>query len=130
MIHHIRGDATQPFSEGHTIGQDTLPFPLGQVQFVTVEPQLRVANMCAQHGYLSASNPTPIQYDALRACLRCIADEAGATGASIHMPRIGSGLAGGDWPTIETIVGEELADQATFVYTLPELNIQPPDLSL
>jgi hypothetical protein len=35
------------------------------VQLVTVEDHLSVANMVAQHGYVSPANPVAIRYDAL-----------------------------------------------------------------
>lgn len=40
--------------------------------------------------------------------------------ASIHMPRIGCGLAGGKWEVIEQIIKEELIDKeiAVTVYDL------------
>lgn len=40
--------------------------------------------------------------------------------ASIHMPRIGCGLAGGKWELIEQIIKEELIDKeiAVTVYDL------------
>jgi hypothetical protein len=44
-------------------------FGLGMVQLVTVEEQLRVANMVAQHGYVSRANPVAIRYGALSRCL-------------------------------------------------------------
>jgi hypothetical protein len=42
-------------------------------------------------------------------------------GASIHMPRIGSGLAGGSWEVVEEIVEETLCRQGlrVTVYDLP-----------
>ena len=38
--------------------------------------------------------------------------------ATVHMPRIGAGLAKGNWSVIEAIVAEELADTDVTVYTL------------
>jgi hypothetical protein len=39
--------------------------------------------------------------------------------ATVHMPRIGSGLAGGDWNRIESIVNETLGFIEITVYDLP-----------
>src|SRR5690242_13902921 len=39
-------------------------FGLGMVQLVRVDDHLRVANMVAQHGYVSRANPVAIRYDA------------------------------------------------------------------
>ena len=42
---------------------------------------------------------------------------------SVHMPRIGCGLAGGDWETIENIIQRmfiDIADVDVFVYDLKD----------
>lgn len=44
-------------------------------------------------------------YDATRAAFRQIKRQF--TGRRIGYPRIGAGLAGGDWPTIASIIGED-----------------------
>jgi O-acetyl-ADP-ribose deacetylase (regulator of RNase III) len=83
-------------------------FGLGAVQIVRVEPYIWVANMVAQRGMKTGSNGPPIRYEAVRACLRTLGAEARALGASVHMPRIGCGLAGGRWEEIAPIIDEEL----------------------
>src|SRR5215470_1072283 len=83
-------------------------FGLGMVQLVTVDDHLRVANMVAQHGYVSRVNPVAIRYDALAQCLSKLAGQIDE-GTLIHMPRIGCGLAGGTWDQIEPLVEEHLA---------------------
>lgn len=95
--------------------------PLGQTQLIAVEEGDRpvwVANMVAQLAPGEAW--PPIRYDALTRCLRELAGIALRLGADVHMPRIGTGLAGGDWAEIEGIIQRNLASLATvFVYTLP-----------
>ncbi|GIF52219.1 O-acetyl-ADP-ribose deacetylase (regulator of RNase III) [Asanoa ferruginea] len=81
---------------------------LGEAQLVAVEPGLWVANMVGQHGLRRAGNRPPIRYDALRRCLASVAEEAAALVASVHMPRIGAGLAGGRWEEIEPIIVDEV----------------------
>jgi O-acetyl-ADP-ribose deacetylase (regulator of RNase III) len=102
-------------------GQDTQPFGLGEVQFVEVEPRLWVANLIGQHNIRRRQGDQPIRYEAVREGLSRIADFALEHSASVHMPRIGAGLAGGDWTTIAAIIEEELcAQQITVtVYDLP-----------
>ena len=94
---------------------------LGHVQFVAVEPGLWVANLLGQRGIRRARGVPPIRYDAVRAGLERVADFALEHGATVHLPRIGAGLAGGDWASIERIIIEELSDQgiAVTVYDLP-----------
>lgn len=63
-------------------------FGLGELQLVEVEPSLWVANMVAQPE------------------------------AEVHMPRIGAGLAGGDWNVIEELISKKLAGVSVVVYDL------------
>jgi O-acetyl-ADP-ribose deacetylase (regulator of RNase III) len=44
-------------------------------------------------------------------CLKKLAAEAKNLEASVHMPRIGCGLAGGKWEEIEPIITDELTSQ-------------------
>jgi O-acetyl-ADP-ribose deacetylase (regulator of RNase III) len=110
----------------------------GMVQFLEVEPLtsdesglftggLEVANMVAQRGLRSADNPTPLDTAALRRCLQRVQMRARFLGASVHMPRIGTGLSGGDWPEIEPIIEAELIERSipVTVYDLPAGDGQP-----
>ena len=83
-------------------------FALGAVQFVQVEPYIWVANMIAQRGVKSGSSGPPIRYEAVAGSLVQVAAKAKALGASVHMPRIGCGLAGGNWTKIEPLIEEHL----------------------
>jgi len=91
-------------------------FRLGAIQLVRVEATITVANMIAQHGIRPSAGVPPIRYDALRRCLDELARQAVALGASVHMPRIGCGLAGGTWPEVEASVEATLAAAAVPVY--------------
>lgn len=93
-------------------------FALGEVQFVQVEPSIWVANMIGQHGLKPDNSGPPIRYDAVEVCLFRVATKARELGASVHMPRIGCGLAGGNWVQIEALVKQQLsgADIAVRVY--------------
>ncbi len=85
---------------------------LGQIQIVNVEPEIWIANMIGQHGVTKSKtgNP-PIRYDATEECLVKVALEAINKNASVHMPRIGAGLAGGKWEIIESIIIKQLCEQ-------------------
>jgi O-acetyl-ADP-ribose deacetylase (regulator of RNase III) len=83
-------------------------FALGAVQVVPVLPDVWVANMIGQHGMRTGSGGPPIRYDALERCLNALAGHALAHGASVHMPRIGCGLAGGRWERVEPLVNGAL----------------------
>lgn len=89
--------------------RDGNDFGLGAVQFVPVEDDLYVANMVAQHGLRRTASGPPLRYDALATCLDTVAERAAEFGGSVHLPRIGAGLAGGDWSRIEDMIGRAFA---------------------
>jgi O-acetyl-ADP-ribose deacetylase (regulator of RNase III) len=102
-------------------GSDPTPFALGQVQFVEVDEQLWVANLIGQHDVRSHGGVPPIRYEAVREGLQHVAAFAQETGATVHMPRIGAGLAGGKWDIISSIIESELTTNSipVMVYDLP-----------
>lgn len=87
---------------------DAPTFELGRVQFVNVESDLWVANVIGQKGQRPKAGVPPIRYEAIRSGLAGVRKYAKKKGASVHMPRIGCGLAGGKWEEIEPIIQEEL----------------------
>jgi O-acetyl-ADP-ribose deacetylase (regulator of RNase III) len=84
-------------------------FALGAVRFVPVRADIVVANMIGQHGIKTGSKGSPIRYEAIDAALARVAEKAVELGASVHMPRIGCGLAGGKWERVEPLVARNLA---------------------
>lgn len=92
-------------------GNANVPFALGQVLFSSPLSGVTVVNMLAQKGLRSPDNPCPLSYPALRRCLEAAARDARTLGASVHMPRVGCGLAGGEWNRVAKIVQEELCDK-------------------
>lgn len=93
-------------------------FALGSTQLIQVSKDVFVGNMIAQQGLNRVDNIPPIRYDAVKSCLSKIAVEADRLNASVHMPRIGCGLAGGKWEEIEPIINETLIvnDLEVYVY--------------
>ncbi|MEV6099357.1 macro domain-containing protein [Nocardia sp. NPDC051981] len=90
-------------------------FALGAVQLVQVALNLHVANMIGQHGIRSSAGSPPIRYDAVDQNLDTLADLASASKASVHMPRIGCGLAGGTWDRIEPLIHSRLSSRGITV---------------
>lgn len=74
--------------------------------------------MVAQRGIRTGSSGPPIRYDAVGRCLSALTEHATRLSATVHMPRIGCGLAGGRWERIEPLVIAALCDRdiATTVY--------------
>ena len=99
-------------------------FELGQIQVVEVERDLFVANMVAQHGVQWIGDIPPIRYDRVRQCLLKLATIANKIdpNTTIHMPRMGAGLAGGTWQVIEGLIKETLIAKGfdVYVYDLEE----------
>ncbi|WP_231114419.1 macro domain-containing protein [Lentzea aerocolonigenes] len=93
-------------------------FGLGAVQLVQVRPDIWVANMVGQRGTRTGSKGPPVRYEAISQCLDTLTAHAVRLGASVHMPRIGCGLAGGRWELIEPLIAETLLAQGvpTTVY--------------
>ncbi|MDE3722073.1 Appr-1-p processing protein [Nocardiopsis sp. N85] len=90
-------------------------FALGAVRLARVRPDTWVANMIGQHGTKRGSGGPPVRYEAIAACLRTLADHALDLGATVHMPRIGCGLAGGRWERIEPLVRDGLLSRGVAV---------------
>jgi O-acetyl-ADP-ribose deacetylase (regulator of RNase III) len=96
-------------------------FSLGQIQFIKVENDIWIANLIGQHKINKDENGNaPIRYDAIKVGLNKVLEFAKENNASVHMPRIGCGLAGGTWDKIEPILKETLLKNkvATYVYDI------------
>jgi O-acetyl-ADP-ribose deacetylase (regulator of RNase III) len=146
-INYIIGDATHPIGEGEKIichvcndigkwGQgfvlaiskrwktpeqfyrDIQKYILGDVRLVHVEKDIWVANMIGQHliGVDENGNP-PIRYDAVREALSKVNEIAVKKNATLHCPKFGAGLSGGDWNIIEKIIKETITVPIT-IYSL------------
>ena len=87
------------------------PFSLGGNQNVMVDEELVICSMCAQRGINSfgQAKKDRVDYTALEVCCVRLAASAKQFGATVHMPRIGTGLAGGNWDRIEDILNRTLA---------------------
>ena len=90
---------------------------LGSVRFVEVDGGLTVASLIAMRG-VRRGKGAPIRYDALREALFQVAAFARDRKSSVHMPRIGCGLAGGRWEEVEPILRDTLSGLSVTVYDL------------
>jgi O-acetyl-ADP-ribose deacetylase (regulator of RNase III) len=106
-------DARESYRKWYTLGT----MKLGEIQIVQVTPDICVTNMIAQHDVRWHGSIPPIRYGALKKCLIAIYDDARRAKLTVHMPRIGCVLSGGEWPVIEKIILETMTVE-TFVYTL------------
>ncbi len=107
------------------VARKTGPYLRGSVQYIHVDDYVVVVNMIAQRGYRArATDPPVIDYSALTTCLSRVAYDLvkdyrlANHGWTIQMPRIGCGLAGGDWSKVENIIQLTLcaAGASPYVY--------------
>ncbi|MFJ1609281.1 macro domain-containing protein [Streptomyces sp. NPDC088253] len=90
-------------------------FGLGAAQFVQVEKYVWVANLIGQRGIRTGSKGVPVRYEAIDTGLAHLAAKAAELDASVHMPRIGCGLAGGDWSRVEPLIMRRLVERGVAV---------------
>jgi len=100
--------------------KDPSRFRLGNIFLTEISDGLFIAPMICQHGYGPSEKPR-IRYAALKECLQKVMTKAVELGASVHMPRIGSGYGGGSWALIEQLIDESLCRYSVpvTVYDLP-----------
>lgn len=93
---------------------------LGQVYIGAHGNEISFAHMVAQKGY-GASKVQRLSYAAFATCLSQVRKQALEIGASVHMPRVGTGHGGANWDVIKELITEELVDKGvqTTVYQLP-----------
>ena len=86
------------------------PDLLGEIRPICIrpEPKLWVVN-CYTQVYYGRRKPfrgeQHLDYQALKSCLyQCVRFASLHGGSDIHLPRIGCGLAGGDWDRVHSII--------------------------
>jgi hypothetical protein len=85
---------------------------LGQTSFCDLREEygIKIANMIAQNGYIGEDNPRPLDYGALVKCMQAVVQEIHyalyslPVKKTIHCPKFGSALAGGNWEFIEALI--------------------------
>ena len=84
-------------------------YPEGHADVLIVDKDdtgnIFVANMIAQHGTRTSNDGIPpIRYTWLADALSKVNKVAVEQNATLHMPRIGCGLAGGKWEAVEAVI--------------------------
>lgn len=93
---------------------------LGDLQLVQVSEDTWVANLVIQQGIRNYYNKAPcIRYPALKEALTRLGVEAKAFDATVMMPRIGCGLAGGSWDQVGPLVESCLEGLNVICYDQP-----------
>jgi len=83
---------------------------LGNNHTIRCQGNSYLVSMIAQHGYGASLTPR-IRYQALPACLRQLARKANEMRLPVHMPKIGTGEAGGRWEVIEDLIHQEIIEK-------------------
>ena len=106
-------------------------YNLGEYHLVQVEDDIHVCNLIGQEGTISRKNPhhllPPVRYVAIEKGLKGLTEYIGNYShfrkepITVHMPKIGSGLAGGNWKIIERIIEVTLCE-AGIPVTVYEFN--------
>jgi O-acetyl-ADP-ribose deacetylase (regulator of RNase III) len=99
---------------------------LGNSHLSIVSGNLGIFHMIAQRGYGDSANPR-IRYNALKDCLGTLGAEASKRKATVHMPRIGTGYARGNWAIIKELIEDNLVRKGVevTVYDLPGRENRP-----
>lgn len=116
----------------HLMGQTA---KLGQVQNILVAHnkayghRLYVCNMIAQNGVKGPKNHRPINYGALCYCMNDVKNFIGqlkkngdVNKVQIHAPKFGSGLAGGDWNFVSSLIEDIWNNLEVYIYLPPNQN--------
>lgn len=141
IIAHVVPDSTRGWSRFGVGGALARAFPLsassyrgwvlsdpanqtlGKVHF-TQPPEAggwtTIASLVAQAGFGPSAQPR-LDYDALSVALARVAIAALRDGATVHVPRLGAGQAGGRWDLIQDILRDQLTSRGVpvVVHTLP-----------
>jgi O-acetyl-ADP-ribose deacetylase (regulator of RNase III) len=101
--------------------ENHINFNLGNSKLCQLSESLYVFTMIAQNGYGFSEKPR-IRYKALEQCLNTLGNTALELNGSVHMPKIGTGYAQGNWNVISEMIETEVSDHGieTTVYILPE----------
>ena len=90
-------------------------FKPGVVQYVPLDDVV-IANMVAMRGVYGVGNPQPLDYSALQDCLISLEQYALDRRLTIHMPKIGSGLARGSWNRIYKLIVATIRRVPVYIY--------------
>lgn len=99
---------SEKFPEAETAYRKLDNRRLGMVQYIHIAGEdIIVANMIAQNNINNSKDGRRVDllsYEHLRDCLGRVFNYANNLNATVHCPKIGSGLAGGSWNRVESML--------------------------
>lgn len=93
-------------------------YKLGTINFAIGKDGKLIGNAITQKYYGRNKNIVYVSYESIREVFKFI--NLTFVDDSVAIPRIGAGLANGDWNIIENIINEECKDVTIVVYDLEE----------
>lgn len=113
----------------HILGKSFLSKNPGYSQFITVQhnkkhdSKLIICNMIAQNGIISQKNKRPLNYLSLCKSMQGVKNYIKQNFdndqvVQIHAPKFGSGLAGGNWSFISSLIDDIWEGLTVFIYDL------------
>ena len=91
---------------------------LGSVSFAKATDNIIVANIIGQYYTYPRDGKIPLDYEALEKGFRSVIEmfQTNNIPLTVHMPKIGCGLAGGDWNRVEEIIKNTFISSNIEVY--------------
>jgi O-acetyl-ADP-ribose deacetylase (regulator of RNase III) len=91
---------------------------LGSVSFAKATDNIIVANIIGQFYTYPKDGKIPLDYEALEKGFRSVIEmfQTNDIPLTVHMPKIGCGLAGGDWNRVEEIIKNTFINSNIEVY--------------
>lgn len=91
---------------------------LGSVSFAKATDNIIVANIIGQYNIYPKDGKIPLDYEALEKGFRSVIEmfQTNNIPLTVHMPKIGCGLAGGDWNRVEEIIKNTFINSNIEVY--------------
>jgi O-acetyl-ADP-ribose deacetylase (regulator of RNase III) len=91
---------------------------LGSVSFAKATDNIIVANIIGQFYTYPKDGKIPLDYEALEKGFRSVIEmfQTNNIPLTVHMPKIGCGLAGGDWNRVEEIIKNTFINSNIEVY--------------
>ncbi|MEM2159593.1 MAG: macro domain-containing protein [Candidatus Nitrosotenuis sp.] len=107
---YIRATYPAAYHEYNKAYENQKGLTVGTVVFAEVKPDLWIANAITQEFYGRDKNRVYVDYSAINKCFATVAELARRTKLDVHFPKIGAGLANGDWNIIANRIEDELSN--------------------
>jgi len=90
---------------------------LGTFTTAVISPKLHILNCYTQYHYgFKKGGKPPVDYDAIRQCLQKVANDYNLLNIQFRSPKIGCGLAGGNWDIVMPMFEEALGNKDLIIY--------------